>query len=65
MMKLIEKHIIKQSHPKFKEVDLNCFASKNLFNCAVYICRQKYFKGEKIPSFNELYHKLKSMDDYS
>lgn len=63
-MKLIQKHQIKQTHPKFKEIDTACFASKNLFNCAVYICRQCYFKGEITPSFNELYHLLKRTDDY-
>ncbi|MGB3639227.1 MAG: transposase [Rivularia sp. (in: cyanobacteria)] len=64
MMKLIQKHQIKQTHPKFKEIDTACFASKNLFNCSVYICRQCYFKGDKIPSFNELYHLLKLTEDY-
>ncbi|WP_414624425.1 RNA-guided endonuclease InsQ/TnpB family protein [Calothrix sp. CCY 0018] len=63
-MKLIQKHQIKQTHSKFKEIDGACFASKKLFNCAVYICRQHYLKGEKIPTFNELYHLLKLTDDY-
>ncbi len=63
-MKLIQKHQIKQTHSKFKEIDSACFASKNLFNCAVYICRQSYFLGDKIPTFNELYHLLKLTDDY-
>ncbi|WP_414621960.1 RNA-guided endonuclease InsQ/TnpB family protein [Calothrix sp. CCY 0018] len=63
-MKLIQKHFLKQTHRKFKEIDGACFASKNLFNCAVYICRQSYFKGKKIPTFNELYHLLKLTDDY-
>lgn len=63
-MKLIQKHQIKQTHPKFKEIDSACFASKNLFNCALYICRQNYFKGNKIPTFNELYHQLKLTEDY-
>ncbi|MEO1186306.1 MAG: transposase [Cyanobacteria bacterium J06636_27] len=63
-MKLIEKHLLKQTHHKFREIDKACFASKNLFNSAVYICRQCYFKGDSIPSFNELYHLLKFSDDY-
>lgn len=63
-MKLIEKHLIRKSHHRFDELDQACFASKNIFNCAVYLCRQAYFQGEKIPTFNELYHQLKSTDDY-
>ncbi len=63
-MRLIQKHQIKQTHRKFKEIDSACFASKNLFNCAVYICRQNYFRGDKIPTFNELYHQLKLRSDY-
>lgn len=63
-MKLIQKHQMKQTHSKFKEIDGACFASKNLFNCAVYIWRLSYLKGEKIPTFNELYHLLKLTEDY-
>lgn len=63
-MKIVQKHQIKKSHKLFKEIDKACFASKNLFNSAVYICRQVYFKGETIPSFNQLYHLLKTTEDY-
>jgi len=63
-MKLIEKHQIKQTHRKLKEIDSACFASKNLFNCAVYICRQNHFREDKVPNFNQLYHQLKLRSDY-
>ncbi|MBK1986330.1 transposase [Sphaerospermopsis aphanizomenoides BCCUSP55] len=40
------------------------FLSKNLFNCAVYLCRQAFFSGQPIPTFNQIYHSLKNTDDY-
>ena len=63
-MKLVEKHLIKFSKPVYKEIDNLSFLSKNLYNCAVYQCRQAFFNGEPIPSFNQLYHSLKTGDDY-
>ncbi|MFN6518247.1 MAG: RNA-guided endonuclease InsQ/TnpB family protein [Nostoc sp. CreGUA01] len=40
------------------------FLSKNLFNCAVYLCRQAFFNNQPIPTFNQIYHLLKNSDDY-
>ena len=48
----------------YAEIDNLAFLSKNLFNCAVYQCRQAFFKGERLPSFNQLYHQLKKGNDY-
>lgn len=63
-MLLVEKHIVKTSHKHFKEIDTMSFLSKNLFNSALYICRQAFFNVQKIPSFNNLYHQLKTGIDY-
>ena len=63
-MKLVEKHLIKASKPEWSEIDRLCFLSKNLYNCAIYRCRQAFFKNQHIPSFNQLYHLLKIIDDY-
>jgi hypothetical protein len=63
-MLLVEKHIIKASNKHFREIDNMSFLSKNLFNSALYICRQAFFKSQYIPSFNNLYHQLKSGVDY-
>lgn len=43
---LIEKHIIKNTHPFFKELDNLCFLSKNLYNATLYEIRKQYFKDE-------------------
>lgn len=63
-MRLVERHIIKRSHLCFKEIDLMAFKSKNLFNSALYICRQAFFAKEPVPGFNRLYHQLKASEDY-
>lgn len=39
-MYLVERHIIKNN----KELDKLCFNSKNLYNRALFLVRQHYFK---------------------
>lgn len=39
----VEKHLIKQTHKDYKELDNLCFLSKNLYNATLYEVR-KYFK---------------------
>jgi putative transposase len=63
-MRLVELHIIKQNHKGFREIDKMSFFSKNLFKCAVYVCRQAFFHGQPIPTFNQIYHELKKSNDY-
>ncbi|MCF4970462.1 RNA-guided endonuclease InsQ/TnpB family protein [Nostoc sp. CMAA1605] len=63
-MRLVERHIIKQNHQWFKKIDQMSFLSKNLFNSAVYLCRQAFFKNQAIPTWNQIYHALKKSDDY-
>lgn len=46
MMKLVEKHVIKKSHPNFKELQHVCRLSKNLYNAANYEIRQEFTKKE-------------------
>ena len=63
-MKLVEKHIIKSSKAIYQELDQLAFLSKNLYNCALYFCRQAFFQGQPIPTFNQLYHQLKLGVEY-
>lgn len=46
-MKLVEKHIIKSTHPSYQTLDQICFLSKNLYNIALYTIRQNFFSYEK------------------
>jgi putative transposase len=48
-MYLVEKHIIKASHPLFNECDELCFKSKNLYNYANYLIRQSFIKSSSNP----------------
>jgi putative transposase len=63
-MILVERHIIKQSHQHWKEIDKLSFLSKNLYNAANYICRQHFFASGKKYSLNDLYHLTKDLVDY-
>jgi putative transposase len=36
-MQLVERHIIKSTHPLFSEIDDLSFKSKNIYNAALYI----------------------------
>ena len=50
----VERHYIRKSNELWKEFDDLCFKSKNLYNYANYIQRQKFIKGEKIYKHTEL-----------
>ncbi|WP_414625284.1 RNA-guided endonuclease InsQ/TnpB family protein [Calothrix sp. CCY 0018] len=63
-MRLVERHLIKSTKPSYKELEKLSFLSKNVYNSATYICRQAFFSGEVVPSFNQLYHQLKNGIDY-
>lgn len=63
-MILVERHIIKQSHQHWQEIDKLSFLSKNLYNVANYICRQHFFATGKKYSLPDLYHLVKDYVDY-
>lgn len=63
-MYLVERHIIKNN----KELDELCFKSKNLFNKALYLVRQHYFKTKDYLNFfgvNKLMVDSKDKDYYA
>jgi putative transposase len=47
MMRLVEKHLIRKSDPRFAVIDRAAFASKNLYNQANYQIRQAYIHEGK------------------
>ena len=48
-----ERHYIKKAHKNFKVVDDLCFQSKNVYNYANYLIRQKFVEtGEIIKRFD-------------
>ena len=63
-MYLVERHIIKNN----KELDQLCFNSKNLYNKALYLIRQHYFKTERHLNYydvNKLMINSKDVDYYA
>jgi IS605 OrfB family transposase len=64
-MRLVERHAIKRADPRFKAVDRAAFASKNLYNKALYATRQAFFQDGSYPSYPTLYHQMKGEPEYA
>ena len=63
-MRQVEKHIIKETHPQWKEIDKLCFLSKNLYNYSNYLVRQSFiFEGVYL-NYNKIYNQVKKSPDY-
>lgn len=63
-MQLVERHVISKPHPAFEAIDKACFASKNLYNKALYEVRQNFFATGKVFSQAKLDKMLKNSDEY-
>ena len=63
-MQLAERHIIKNTHKHYQEIDQLCFFSKNLYNIANYLIRQSFFKTGEILNYNQTQKLLQSQFDY-
>jgi putative transposase len=58
--------LIKSKDPLFKIIDDLAFKSKNVYNSALYICKQQYFSTKNIISYTNLekLHKTSYTQDY-
>jgi putative transposase len=63
-MRVVEKHNIAKNHKYFKEIDMLCFFSKNLYNQANYIIRQSFIKEKKYLNYNEIQKILQTHETY-
>ena len=63
-MQLVEQHIIDRQDPRFAVIDSACFASKNLYNAALYTLRQAFFAHDPVPSYAQLAHTLKDTPEF-
>ena len=59
-----EQIIIKKSHPKFKIIDEMCFHSKNLYNEANYVIRQKFIESGEYINYYDMNKEFKAHDNY-
>jgi putative transposase len=63
-MQLVEQHLIRKSDARFAIIDAAAFASKNLYNQAMYQIRQAYIHEKHYLPSAEIFHRVKHMDCY-
>lgn len=63
-MQVVEKHIVDKNHYLFRDVDRLCFLSKNLFNYANYLIRQKFIFEGKYLNYNSVQKLCQGTPDY-
>lgn len=59
-MILTERHIIKKGDKRYNVIDNIAFLSKNLYNSALYLCRQYYYNTGKTLNYYDLDRIFKS-----
>ena len=64
-MRLVERHVIKRADRRFKVVDRAAFASKNLYNKALYASWQAFFQDGSFPNYPTLYRQMKGEPEYA
>ena len=63
-MHLVERHLVKTDDARFAIIDAAAFASKNLYNQALYQIRQAYIHQGAYVLYAEVFHLIKGMDCY-
>ena len=53
-MKFVRQIIYKRSDPEYKEMDVLCFKSKNLYNATLYAVRQSFIKSGEYLNYNRI-----------
>ena len=52
-MQLVEQHVIDRSDPRYAVIDAAAFASKNLYNAALYELRQAFIHQGRYLSYSQ------------
>jgi putative transposase len=63
-MQLVEQHRIDCHDPRFVAIDAAAFASKHLYNAALYLTRQAFIHQHRIISYDDLARELKTTGVY-
>ncbi|MEG4837906.1 transposase [Microcoleus sp. B9-D4] len=63
-MQLVEKHIIDRTHWLYKQLDNLCFLSKNIFNYANYLIRQKFIISGEYLDYYKIQKLCQGTTDY-
>src|SRR5215813_7430542 len=64
MMQLVEKHLIRKTDPRFDFMDRAAFASKNLYNAALYEIRQHFIFCGKYLNYNQMDKRMQKHETY-
>ena len=63
-MQLVEKHMIRKTDARFADVDRAAFASKNLYNAALYEIRQHFIFCGKYLNYNQMDKRMQKHEAY-
>ncbi|HEX6482469.1 MAG TPA: transposase [Ktedonobacteraceae bacterium] len=63
-MQLVEQHVIKRDDPRYGAIDAAAFASKNLYNAALYEIRQSFIHEGKYLDYHEMDKRMQSHEAY-
>ena len=63
-MHLVEQHVIRRDDPRFAVIDAAAFASKNLYNAALYETRQAFIHSGIYLSYEEMDKRLQPHEAY-
>jgi len=63
-MQVVEQHVMRKSDPRYEVIDQAAFASKNLYNAALYEMRQAFIFQQVRFTYPEMHARMKSHDAY-
>jgi putative transposase len=63
-VQLVEQHRIDRHDPRFAAIDAAAFASKHLYNAALYLTRQAFIHEGRVISYEELARDMKTSAEY-
>jgi len=63
-MQLVEQHVISKTDPRYAKIDKAAFASKNLYNAALYEIRQAFIHKGKYLSYNQMDKRMQKHEAY-
>jgi IS605 OrfB family transposase len=61
-VRLVEQHRIDRHDPRWRSIDAAAFASKNLYNAALYLTRQAFIHQQRVISYEELARDMKTAE---
>src|SRR5215469_6405070 len=63
-MHLVEQHRIDRHDPRFVQIDVAAFASKHLYNSALYTMRQQFIQDQTVIPYTDLDKLMQPTEQY-